>query len=155
MDRRENNAGLHAVDLVETKSQEERPSLADNILWVIRWGITCAALFSIYVGVLFAIGHAELAETYGMTVGAIMVGYFAAGLVAGTVVGILRPLTRWIFDASLVGFVAGVGVAAALVIGEQSIADWSRAEIIKVLVLGTLWGPAGGIGLRAIFRNKE
>jgi hypothetical protein len=86
----------------------------ENARWGVRWGLRVAVVFAA-IAILSAllrvalldIDRTALASATAQT----LVLYMVAAIVAGSIVGVLRPLSVTWLGAFLVGFVAGVPVA--------------------------------------------
>lgn len=64
--------------------------------------------------------------------------YISIGLMAGAVVGLLRPLIQWRFGAYLVGLIAGVPVAVGLIIcvrGFPQQWDFADRALVPIFVV--------------------
>lgn len=144
---------MHPISRVDLQGKEH--SFVGNIAWGIRWGVLFSLGFIAYIALLFlARGQAPFAE-YGMTFGRLVTLYLGAGMASGAVVGVLRPLGRWFWGAAVIGFFAGVVVASCLMFLENGVFAWGAEDVVKVTVLGLVWGPAGGLMLRTLFRRTD
>jgi len=95
----------------------ELPTKAEvvgNLRWGVAQGAIFAGLFSFGL-LLLALGRGSFRwSSYGLSFGEIVLVYFVGCMLAGAVVGLLRPFTRWRLGAMLVGVVAAVPATATL-----------------------------------------
>ena len=113
-----------------------------NLKWGVKGGLTLAAFYCVWVGVLFLIGGPE---SLGVGLTRLMATYVAVGVVAGAVMGLLRPLTGNDFGAFVVGYLAAVPITAGLMICLYGWPSTWTARLthefpMLVLVFGTIVG---------------
>ena len=116
--------------------------LTSNIRWGLTWAFWLAAAFSAWVLVLSLARRSWRLQfdDLEMTAAQIIAGYYAAALIAGSVLGLLRPLSRWRVGTFIIGAIAGTLVYATIGI---TMYGWNEALwVAPVLGLGT-----GGLGL--------
>jgi hypothetical protein len=122
------------------------------ILGNLRWGILrClggATLLSGYVVVLSLVRGSTQFDQYGMSTWGIVASYFAAGLLAGTALGLLRSVTRYALGAVATGILCGTCVYGAVGYAMDGTLDLGAA-----LFLGTLVG--GIVGFITWRRNRK
>jgi hypothetical protein len=112
----------------------------------IRWGISgamfIAGVYSAWVMAVYVFRGSEPFSRVGMTLPLVVVTYLAVGFVAGLIVGLLRPLTRWKAGAYVVGLVAalfgGAGIVAALR-GPPTTWDFDEWLVLPIVALGAAW----------------
>ena len=116
-----------------------------NLKWGVKGGLGFAAVYCLWVGLLFLIGGPETFRRLGVTLTTVIATYVTVGVVAGAVIGLLRPLTGNGFGAFVVGYLAAVPITAGLMIclsGWPSTwagRRWHEFPIL-VLVFGTMVG---------------
>ena len=81
--------------------------LVRNIVWGVGMGIGMASLLSLWVLFLSLLSGSEEFGGSGTTAWEIIRTYFAAALVVGSLVGLLRPITRCRAGAVTLGMVGG------------------------------------------------
>jgi len=104
-----------------------------------------AIIYCVWVVVLYLLGGSEPFSRLGITLTRLILTYLAVGVVAGGVIGLLRPLTQTGLGAFLVGYPAAMPITAGLMIciyGWPTI--WTRRVWHEypylVLVFGTMVG---------------
>jgi hypothetical protein len=109
-------------------------------------GLMFATGFSLWVALLSVLrGSTDFAK-YRLNLGQIIALYFAGGAVAGAIVGVLRPYTKHLIGAMLVGFIAAIpAVALAYGAMESSPLSWSGSDWIVVLISSAFLGPMMGL----------
>lgn len=109
----------------------------------VRWGVANGALFAAVFSCLVALVRAPTGELTGSRLLLVISTYFASGISAGLVVGILRPWTRRRAGAILVGIVAavpvGIAVQLAYDVTSQKHFRWPILALFTVIA-----GPLGG-----------
>jgi hypothetical protein len=85
-----------------------------NIRWGLGWALALATGFSLWVGLLSFARRSVHWPNLGMTTWGIIGGYYLAALLAGPVVGVLRPLTQRRVGTFFIGWVAGTIAYAAV-----------------------------------------
>ena len=101
-----------------------------------------AAYYSVFALVIYSLQGAAAYDAYGLTLGKILLLYWAGGLVGGFMVGLLMPITRSRIGAALVGAVAAFPVFAGIslsIYGSEM--EWG-VVIICAVVLGGIGGVA-------------
>ena len=129
-----------------TRSQS--PVVA-NLKWALKGAYSFAAIYCVWVlGVYFIRGD-EPFRQIGVSFLGVELFYLAAAGAAGAVVGLLRPLMRWVVGAYFVGYIAGFILSASctlLVSGNP--AHWGYRELFVICVAGVLGGSVIGRQLR-------
>jgi hypothetical protein len=125
---------------IDTKHRRTRGELLDDLTWGIRWGLWMAAGFS---GIALAITGFRGSPNYpdiGLSIRSIIPLYFAVGLVAGGLVGLLRPFTRTKSGGFFVGWLIGSLVygGGGLMIKGAGIMMIPVALILGLVIGGTL-----------------
>jgi hypothetical protein len=125
---------------IDTKHRRTRGELLDDLKWGIRWGLWMAAGFS---GIALAITGFRGSPNYpdiGLSIRSIILLYFALGLVAGGLVGVLRPFTRTKSGGFFVGWLVGSLVygGGGLMIKDAGIMMIPVALILGLVIGGTL-----------------
>lgn len=131
-------------------------SLSANLGWGIRWGLAFASGYIAWVLLLYLVaGSAPFEEHGNLTVGKAIVAYIAGGVLAGSIVGSLRPLVRWLLGAIVLGVIAAVPVTLGMLIAMVGMPPWAFeykfAAVIAPIVLGSL----GGLIMREIFYEEK
>ena len=84
-------------------------------------------------------------ERYGVSLATVILAYFAGGVSAGALVGVLAPLRRSRWGATLLGIMSGwlvfLGIGVAL---HGLPTEWDDVAWISVLVPGLLFGSVFG-----------
>jgi hypothetical protein len=100
-------------------------------------GLTIAAVFSLYAIVTRIVAGPGAFDQYHMTVVSLVATYVGGALLGGTMVGLLRPITKNPFGAALVGFITAVPITAVLVRFLDEAKTWSSFDTY-IVVLGSL-----------------
>lgn len=109
----------------------------------VRWGITQGAWFSAIASVSVSLFEIPQWQVYRQHVWLVVATYFAAGIGAGAVVGLLRPLTRHLIGAMVVGVVAAIPFAVALNVAGTS-PNWGPIDWRFIRFIALVCGPIGG-----------
>jgi hypothetical protein len=88
-------------------------------------------------------------------VGTIMLAYLGGSIVAGGLLGALRPLLRWPLGAALLGVIAAFPLAAAFAVSRIGFVAWTRVETISIVVFAFGFGAPGGLIVRAFMLDSE
>src|SRR5436190_5839394 len=80
-----------------------RNQLANNIRWGLRFGLTLAVLFSVYVGLLVVLEIKRPFENNHIRPLALIAAYFVGGTLGGLIVGLARPLITSGWRAAFTG----------------------------------------------------
>ncbi|GAC1418082.1 MAG: hypothetical protein NVSMB53_17130 [Gemmatimonadaceae bacterium] len=121
-------------------------TVRDDIAWGATYGVQFAvfyALIAVAVGVLRGLtSGGELLRRLPP----VIVAYFAVGPVAGAIIGLCRPLTRWRAGLVLVTMIAAVPVFAGIATAVDGLPwRWKSGTLTSVLFVAALVG--GLIGL--------
>jgi hypothetical protein len=125
---------------IDAKHRRTRGELIDDLKWGIRWGLWMAAGFSAIALVITGFRGSPDYPEFGLSIGSIILLYFALGLIAGALVGVLRPFTRTKSGGFFVGWLIGSLVygGAGLMIKGVGIAIIPVALILGLAIGGTL-----------------
>jgi hypothetical protein len=112
-----------------------------NIRWGVWWGLRFAAFFTAIVLLEYiALGPAPF-DRVGFSLQTTIATYFASGIIAGAVVGALRPLTNTFYGSVGVGIVGAFVVAAAIVSVKFGPPDrWGFVEWTTVVIGAVVYG---------------
>ena len=114
-------------------------TLSQNIRWGVAYGVLFAAVLSgLVIPVAFARGALTASRMW-----LVIATYFASGVSAGLVVGLMREWTRRTAGALLVGLVAAVPVGIALQLAYDTAAQRSFSWLMLV-EFAIIAGPLGG-----------
>jgi hypothetical protein len=126
----------------------KRRSILTRVRVGIRWGVLYACGFSILAAVItFAAVMGRSDGTLGVARQVLLVvvpGYFAAGALAGTLVGALLPLGRTRAGAALLGFIGGIPVYGVVWMAITPRAQWWPDVLFVSLGCALFVGPAFG-----------
>ena len=126
-------------------SESRLLKLLTNIRWGILWGLFFAASLSCIASVQFLFKGASLEKKYGTTLSSIILTYFAVGIIAGCIGGLLRPAMKRQIGAIVSGVILGIlgyGAIGVLLAGPPS--HWSGANWGTAILLGVTVGGALG-----------
>ncbi len=131
------------------------PSSGTTRVTDLRWGVKAgwafAGVLSAWVLILSLLQGSTRFEKLGVTTGTIIVTYFAAGTVAGGLVGLLRPLTRSRVGAVVVGALAGIIVYTAISVAMDG---WANIDLVFGAICGIPVGGALGYHLSGTGRQR-
>jgi hypothetical protein len=85
-----------------------------RVLLGIVWGTSFASLYSAYVVVVATVSGSPAFAKDGVTLQGVVLTYFAGGVVAGAIVGVLLPLRRSFIGAIVIGIAAALPVIAGI-----------------------------------------
>ena len=104
------------------------------------FGAAMATLGALYVLGRYLLRGQEPFEQHGVTVAAVIVSYYGAGVVAGGCLGVLWPLRRTRAGAAVLGAVGGVLFYGAIgVMSAGSPLGWRAGEWAPPVVMGLVW----------------
>jgi hypothetical protein len=116
-------------------------TLAINLRWGLSWAFAFAAVYVVWVTVLFAIGGQEAFARKHVTYEGTVLTYLESALGAGFMLGLLRPLNRSRPGSVLIGFATGaaIGLTGGLAIEPSGGIDGAH------IALGVMIGLLGAI----------
>jgi hypothetical protein len=125
---------------IDTRHHRLRQELVADIRWGIGWGLWIATGFSAIVLVLAGFRGSTDYPELGLSTGSIILIYFGLGLIAGCILGLLRPFTRTKSGGFFVGWLIGSLVygGAGLMIKGVTLLMIPVAVILGLAVGGTL-----------------
>lgn len=126
-------------------------AVVNDITWGCAWGTGVAFVLSVFV--LVVRGGAMLAGGGGTAPGllAVVGSYFLGGLLAGAVVGVLRPVGKTAWGAGLLGFVASTPVFFVFEYFDRGPQAWSTGRVTAMLLFASLLGVPVGVIYRKLF----
>ena len=121
-----------------------------NLRWGVGRAMTVAAVFIAWAALVRALvpdwyrtRHVDLLSVIGL--------YAVGGLCVGVVVGLLRPWTRSLPGAIVVGFLASLAAAFAMLASFLGREALNPLALGLVLVLALVFGPVAGWRMRRDF----
>jgi hypothetical protein len=107
-------------------------------------GCLMAIACSVWVVIMFVLSGGKSLERLDIDLGYLVVLYLVGGAVGGLLTGTLYPITKSLFGAAVVGYLASAPfmLTLALQVGRS----WE--EVIAGAVAGSLVGAAVGLSLR-------
>ena len=109
----------------------------------VRWGVAQGASFSAIACVVVTLFEIPQWHMYREHVWVVVATYLGAGIGVGAVVGLLRPFTRHLIGAMVVGIVAAIPFAVALNLAASlprvGPIDWKAVRFLALVC-----GPLGG-----------
>lgn len=126
----------------------ERRSIRADILRGLRIGVYLAAVWSVAAFVVYLATGGKRFEQLGISLPVALAGYALIGILCGAVWGIGRPLARWWWGASVLGFLVAIPACfLVLLVTAPAAAQWS--VVVKLsLLMSVAFGPVAGIMVR-------
>jgi hypothetical protein len=123
-------------------------AISANVRWGAWWGFGAGCVYSLFqLGFRIVLGP-EFFAKYNVTAQQIIPVYIAGATIAGVIVGLARPLVRWLLGAMVVGAIAGVpfmiGVSTAM---DGPVTSWTGADWSTAIGSGILLGLVAGFML--------
>jgi hypothetical protein len=113
----------------------------ENIRTGLISGLIMATLYSAYAAFIFSISGPEAFVDRGTTLDSMLVSYYAAGILGGTVIGAMIPLARSFMGRALIGWAGAFIVFFCLTTAvEGPLWQWQRREWIGLLVATAFFG---------------
>lgn len=131
-------------------------SVVDNLGWGAGWGFLFGGVYALYVGALVLLQGPEVVTQYGLSVRDQLLIYLLTGTLGGALVGLFRPLLKFIPVLIGVGVLTGMTFGGLLQLATtgQPISAWDDSTWERIVVLGSLWGVMGSLALRfVVFRD--
>jgi len=122
-------------------------TLKSNVRWGVMNGLRVAFALSVFVTLEFLVVGSAPFDHVGATLWTTILAYVLMGILAGAVVGALRPqANRSIGGAAVVGAVAGLPSGLAMLLALKGMpSHWGGAEIFGALVGAPLLGAYAAI----------
>jgi len=117
---------------------------AVNIRWGLGWGLAFAAFYCVIALVLNALSDGEAFPEKRVTLPQVLVLYVTCGVLAGLVVGALRPLTKTKMGATVVGTIVAFPVSMGFgLLHSGAPWLWPEETWIATLVFALVFGVMG------------
>lgn len=116
--------------------------MASRIIWGMKWGLLGGSVVGLWAAlILMAKGHVDL----GVSRALVVLAYPTAGILAGMLTGVARPLLTTRRRCTMAGAVIGVPTATMLMlVALGSPLAWDLGEILGVVFTGGLLGGVAG-----------
>lgn len=133
----------------------EKPTrnLLNDLVLGIGAGLAIAICLCFYAGILYLFRGPKPFESNGTTLGTVILLYLVGGTVAGAVLGLLFPFTRWRWGAALVGFVAAMPVFVIFRFALEGFTPWTKGDTIVMSVWALTLGSTVGWIFWGMFRR--
>lgn len=128
--------------------------IARNLFRGIGLGIAGSILYSLIAILIYVISGQDAFAAHHTTLLATVGAYWMGGLGAGLILGLLWPLGRWTWGAGLIGFLCAVVVWLGIAVASDGRDAFDTGNLILILVLAVVFGPAGGIVARRRWRAE-
>lgn len=130
-------------------------SLSQDLVLGIGGGLAIALLLCVYAAILYLLRGAESFVANDVTLGAAISVYIVGGVIAGAVVGVLLPITRWRWGAALVGFLAAMPVFAIVRALLEGFRPWTSVDTIVMILWALTLGSSVGWIYWRIFHSDD
>src|SRR5438045_2937313 len=115
--------------------------LLRNLRWGIGWGVVMAVGFSLFALLQYLLRGEQVFARLGLTFVDLIKSYLGAGVVCGTVIGFLRPITRWRWGGMLVGvLLTGIGYGAIFISFDGSPQRWPTHNWVVLGIVAIVFG---------------
>jgi hypothetical protein len=111
-----------------------------------------ALLFSAWIASLVVLNRSfslPVRRIHHVNAFAVIGLYFGGGIVAGTVLGLMRPLLRSVAGAMVTGFVAALPFFAGCSLLSHPLSQWGSTDTIVTLAASFILGPMTAVMIRA------
>ena len=117
-------------------------------------GITIATMMSLLVLISSLWRETPTSESYGVSMGSMVITYYAAGIIGGGLVGVvLRFGDNWATRLSA-GLIAAFALFFCIAIATDGwISSWTGGDWVRVLVLTVVFG--GGLTMMSRHEYRE
>lgn len=129
--------------------------MIEDVVLGTKFTLVGATAYSLYVLGLFALRGSQPFERQSTSVLSVILAYYVAALLAGTVIGILLPLGHSKWGKALIGSVASIPVYASAAISVQGFAPWSTLEVVLLLLVSVGFGSIVGLAIHSVFQGDE
>lgn len=134
-------------------AREPRGVIKD-LIWGCAWGAVLGVAYAgVGVGIVVLTWPAAIKSSWSQ-VPLIGLAYLGSGVLAGAVVGLLRPWVRTSLGAGIVGFLSAIPAVTLALLTSNKFAAWSGAETFSVLVTSIILGVPGGLACRRSFSTS-
>jgi hypothetical protein len=113
-------------------------------------GATFGTVYALWALVLYLIGGKAFANG-DFTLLGVCAFYLAGGVIAGGVVGLMRPLLRQPASATLVGIAACLPLAIGFRVLYKGLTVWTRTDTLFVMIWPVVFGVPASLVLWNIF----
>jgi hypothetical protein len=110
-------------------------TVAINLQWGLSWAIAFAAVYAVWASVWFAIGGQRAFARKHVTFESTILSYLESALVAGLVLGLLRPLNKYRAGSVLIGFATGAAIGLTVALAMEASVGIDGAPIFVSVVL--------------------
>jgi hypothetical protein len=126
-------------------SQRRSVSFVSNLRWGVAWGVAVAAVYSLYVTVLYLIEGSRPFDRLHTSLLMTIAAYAFGGVAAGAVVGVMRPYVRIRLVAILVGILGAVFVFFGAAVASEGMPwGWTRSTWLSIAGCALLLGSFAG-----------
>jgi peptidoglycan/LPS O-acetylase OafA/YrhL len=108
-------------------------------------GLGLAVAFSVMGAVRYLASPSDFETQYDMSFSRMLLLYWFGGLLGGFCIAVLRPLRRSPWGMFVIGFIAGLPLATAVMILTTRRDEWFTSGLVYVLLAATLEG--GGLAV--------
>ncbi len=113
-------------------------------------GATFGTIYALWALVMYLIGGKAFANGEFTLVG-VCIFYLAGGVVAGSIVGLMRPLLRHAGSAPLVGVAACIPLAIGFRVLYKGLTAWTRTDTLFLMIWPVVFGVPASLVLWNIF----
>lgn len=130
-------------------------AIVKNLEWGLRWGLTIATGFTV-IGLIGNFGcYLDPRASCEPSLASLVGFYFVAGVCGGFVLGLLRPITKYLAGAMVVGVLI-VAICLGLLNYQYVVKDsWKVFDTIVVAIFSILLGPIAALMIRHVQSRKS
>ena len=113
--------------------------------WGIGWGLAMAAAFSFHATLVLIVNGNSVFREIGTTYPASIASYAAAGVLAGAIIGTMRPLGTSLLGVLLLSVAASVPAYLSFRTALKGFAPWAAQDTAGLIVMPLIWGVPIGV----------
>jgi hypothetical protein len=135
------------------RQERTKSSVTENVKWGLWYGVFMGCFYSAFgLLILVSRGSAPFANR-GISFGTTIAAYMVGGTLGGCILGLLRPITRYVLGAMLAAIPVSLPLFAGLLVAMSgSPTEWDENTWITLVGLTCVIAPF--FGFLTWYRNK-
>lgn len=122
-----------------------KTSLSENVKWGLGWGVFMACFYSAFAVLILLTRGPQAFTSKGASFTGMISVYIVGGILAGGILGMLRPITRHFLGAVVAAIPVSVPPSGGLLIAIRGAPlQWSRNTWLALVVLTCIIAPIFG-----------
>lgn len=124
---------------------QHETNITTNLEWGLWYGVAMACAYSAIAILLFVVRGPRAFVHNGVSLASTIAVYAIGGILGGLILGLLRPLTRYLFGVLLAAIAVSAPLFGGILVATRGVPwEWSQKTWITFTIATCVFGPLFG-----------